>query len=144
VSLLDDQRLLLDTHVFVWLLTGSPQLHGSPARTLIEQASQRDGLYVSAISIWELVAMEKAGFVRFSVSTDAWIRDATETPGVQTLPVDRDIAAEAAGLPEPFEGDFVDRAIVATARLLNCVVVTADAQMLAYAERGYVRATDVR
>ena len=39
-------RLLLDTHVFLWLLNGSPRLR-RPAKAMIESA---DTVFISAIS----------------------------------------------------------------------------------------------
>jgi len=43
-------RLLLDTHIFLWVVLGSSALK-STARRMIEAA---DEVYVSAVSIWKL------------------------------------------------------------------------------------------
>lgn len=144
MSVPDDQRLLLDTHVLFWLLTGAAELSSADIRAAIERASEREALFVSAISAWEITAMEGQGMLRFSVSSDEWLAQATTTPGIRTLDVDPAIAAEAATLPDPFPGDFVDRALVATARRLNCVLLTADPALLEYAGQGYLRAASVR
>ncbi len=143
MSVPDDQRLLLDTHVLFWLLTGAADLSSTDIRFAIERASEREALFISAISAWEIAAMEGQGIVRFSITPTEWLAQATTTPGMQTLDVDPSIAAEAALLPEPFPGDFIDRALVATARRLNCVLLTADPELLAYADLGYLRAAAV-
>ncbi|TVR05008.1 MAG: type II toxin-antitoxin system VapC family toxin [Spirochaetaceae bacterium] len=143
MSVLDDQRLLLDTHVLFWLLTGAAELSSADIRTAIERASEREALFISAISAWEIAAMEGQGVLRFSITPHEWLTQATTTPGIRTLDVDPSIAAEAASLPNPFPGDFIDRALVATARRLNCVLLTADPGLLAYADRGYLRATGI-
>lgn len=43
-------RLLLDTHVFLWVVAGSPQLKPA-ARRFIERA---EAVHVSAASVWEI------------------------------------------------------------------------------------------
>lgn len=43
-------RLLLDTHIFLWAVAGSPRPN-PVARDLIESAEQ---VYASAASIWEV------------------------------------------------------------------------------------------
>lgn len=144
MSVPDDQRLLLDTHVLFWLLTGAAELSCTDIRTAIERASEREALFISAISAWEIAAMEGQGVLLFSIPSSEWLLLAATTPGIRTLDLDPAIAAEAASLPGPFPGDFVDRAIVATARRLNCVLLTADPGLLAYADRGYLRAAAVR
>jgi len=50
-------RLLLDTHIFLWAVAGSPLLKPS-ARRLIESA---DEVYVSAASIWEVAIKARLG-----------------------------------------------------------------------------------
>lgn len=139
----DDQRLLLDTHVFLWLLLGSPELGRSDSLTSIELAAERDALYLSAASILEIATMERHGVLRLSMPTERWVRLALETPGLREVPVDREISLAAATLPDPFEGDLADRCIVATARSLNCLLLTADPVLHAYAAQGYVRAAAV-
>jgi hypothetical protein len=50
-------RLLLDTHIFLWAVAGSPSLRPQ-ARRIMEQADQ---IYVSAASIWEIAVKAKLG-----------------------------------------------------------------------------------
>ena len=50
-------RLLLDTHIFLWAVAGSPRLKPA-ARRLIESAEQ---VYVSAASIWEVAIKAQLG-----------------------------------------------------------------------------------
>ncbi len=50
-------RLLLDTHIFLWAISGSAQLKG-PGRALIQSAA---AVYVSAASIWEIAIKAELG-----------------------------------------------------------------------------------
>ena len=53
-------RLLLDTHVFLWVVAGSPRLKPA-ARRLIESA---DETWVSAASLWEIAIKVRLGKLR--------------------------------------------------------------------------------
>jgi PIN domain nuclease of toxin-antitoxin system len=44
-------KLLLDTHSFLWFISGNPNLSGT-ARSLIEDST--NDLFLSAASIWEM------------------------------------------------------------------------------------------
>lgn len=46
--------VLLDTHVWVWWLNGDDRLAGSARSALAELSHWRGGLYVAAISLWEI------------------------------------------------------------------------------------------
>ena len=50
-------RLLLDTHIFLWAVSGSALLK-APSRRLIESAEQ---VFVSAASIWEIAIKARLG-----------------------------------------------------------------------------------
>jgi PIN domain nuclease of toxin-antitoxin system len=55
-------RILLDTHVLVWLLEGNARL-GQNARNIIQSAADADTLQLSAITPWE-IAMLVAGHLK--------------------------------------------------------------------------------
>ena len=139
----ENPRLLLDTHVFLWLLLGAAELQHSLQRPAIESAAERESLFLSAVSVWEIAAMERYGVLRFSMPLQVWLQKALETPGLRLVSVDREISFAAATLPDRFSGDFADRCIVATARTHNCLLITADSAIHAYAQRGYVRAVGI-
>lgn len=52
---------------------------------------------------------------------------------LRTIPVDHAISVEAYALPGDFHPDPADRILVATARLHDCHLVTADRRILSYA-----------
>ena len=52
-------RLLLDTHVFLWAVTGNRKLK-SAARAYLNAA---EAVYVSAASIWEIAIKSRLGFL---------------------------------------------------------------------------------
>ncbi len=73
-------RLLLDTHIFLWIATNDPRL-STRARRLISAADER---FVSSASIWE--AAIKAGLGKLDIDVGELIR-AISASGIRELPV---------------------------------------------------------
>jgi PIN domain nuclease of toxin-antitoxin system len=119
-------RLLLDTHVLLWLMSDDRRL-SRRARSLIVSASE---VYVSAASIWEIAI--KAGLGKMEENPET-VLDKIDPAGLLELPVSMRQAVAAGKLPllhrDPFDRLLVAQAICETMRLL-----TADAQLSAYSE----------
>jgi len=119
-------RLLLDTHIFLWLTAESPLLN-SHARTLIADASS---VYVSSVTIWEAAIKTRIG--KLTVDPDDLLLE-IEKCGFQELPVLGRHAAGVARLPLLHTDPF-DRLLVAQAMTEPMRLLTADAQLAAYSE----------
>ncbi|MFZ2959148.1 MAG: type II toxin-antitoxin system VapC family toxin [Candidatus Ozemobacteraceae bacterium] len=135
-----EKKLVLDTHVWFWLMNGEERLKKNKHHPLsfINQASERMNLLVSAISVWEISMLEAKGRVRFETGCLKWVKEALSAPGIQLLPLTPEIAIESTRLPGIFHGDPADHILVASARLLNADLVTADEKIHAYAKEGWV------
>ncbi len=129
--------LLLDTHVWVWLMEGDPKLTPS-VRERIQGAVPDKGVHISAISVWEVAMHEAKGRIVFDVDCNVWVNRALSSPGVSLIPLHPEIAIASTHLPDAFHGDPADRIIVATARQQNFTLVTADNAILDYADAGWV------
>lgn len=117
--------VLLDTHVWLWWLTGAPALPEADRRALDRLAASRLPC-ISAISLWEaqmLVAKRRMIPVE---SFDRWIRRMSAPDVVQALPLDADVVCALHNLPASFHGDPADRMIVATARAHSLPLATHD------------------
>jgi len=134
--------LVLDTHVWVWLLEGSKKLSttkASAALSRIREAAERSELRVSIISVWELSLLDAKGRLRFSVPCLDWIDKALSVPGLALIPITPEIAVDSSRLPGEFHGDPVDRLIVATSRRVEAELVTVDREIRDYGKQGYVK-----
>jgi PIN domain nuclease of toxin-antitoxin system len=121
--------IVLDTHVLVWCSL-APERLGSQARGLIQQAWADQGVGVSAISFWEVAMLQRRGRLSLPHSAAAWRRIWLEG-GLEELPLDGGLAiagAELEGLPP----DPADRWIAAAALQREALLITADAQLLAW------------
>jgi PIN domain nuclease of toxin-antitoxin system len=122
--------ILLDTHIWFWWVRSDPSLSASQLRHI--QNNQTAGLGVSVFSVWELAMLEQAGRVNVFRPLEDWVRDALAYPDVRLLDLTPEIAIASTRPPAPFHKDPADRILVATARVLNIPILTADAKILAY------------
>ena len=67
-----------------------------------------------------------------------WVDDALRQPGVALAPLNPAVAIASTRLPGAMHGDPADRLIVATARHLDALLITADDGLLAYGGTGHV------
>jgi PIN domain nuclease of toxin-antitoxin system len=129
--------LILDTHVWVWLVAGDVTL-APEARDAIEQAAADGAVLVPAIAVWEVAMLESRGCLVLGKPVLQWVEDALLAPGLDLAPFSPDVAVESVRLPSPFHADSADRMIVATARIAGATLVTRDRQILDYGAHGHV------
>ncbi len=134
-----DRPVLLDTHVWVWLMEGRAGVNSKAVR-LMERAGEESFLRVSAISPWEVGMLEARGRLRFDIPCEEWVEHAFGLPGLSLMPLTPSICVRSSRLPGDFHGDPADRIIVATARELGAVLLTRDEPILQYAAQGHVQA----
>lgn len=152
-SLAASDRLLMDTHVWLWASgeAGGPGKLPADVLPLIEAAARSRRLFVSAASVWEVALKAERGQALVSGSLDEWVRDQRQYPGVRVLAIGSRIAMDSTRLPRWVRArdgqehrDPNDRFIVTCARLLNAVLLTSDEEILHFARQGHVRAYDTR
>ncbi len=131
-------KLLLDTHVLVWLLEDSARISDS-IHAQIQQAADEDRLFVSAITPWEIAMLVSKGKLRLSRDVAEWINAALSLPGVRLEPLSPAISVASTRLPWEAHGDPADRILLATARHLDATMITADDEILGYGKLGFVK-----
>ena len=122
--------IVIDTHIWIWWVNGSPNLKPSQLHQLI--ANQSQGIGISVISCWEVAMLVEKGRITLTFAVADWVNQALQYPGVRLLPLTPRIAVESTQLPGTFHQDPADRIIVATARTHNCKLLTVDSKILAY------------
>ncbi len=134
--------LLLDTHVWIWVMEG--RAHEVPARVLEEvERAQADGrVWVSAISISEIGMLEAKGRLTLSRGIRDWVRRALGVPGVRVAELSPEVALDSSSLPGTLHGDPADRILIATARHLGATLVTRDPNIISYGEQGLLAVLD--
>lgn len=122
--------ILLDTHIWIWWAESSPRLSARHAALIAAHAA--GGIAVSVVSCWEVAKLVSLGRLVLSDPVGDWIDGSLARAGVGLVAMTPQIAVEACNLPPPFHRDPADELLVATARILNIPVLTADQKILAY------------
>jgi PIN domain nuclease of toxin-antitoxin system len=120
-------KLLLDTHVWIWSLVSPERLVRRVAKALESRSNE---LWLSPISIWEALLLVEKGKLTLEGDVDDWFHAALEEAPLREAPLTREIALETRHVELPYR-DPADRFLLATARVLDLTLVTADERLLA-------------
>jgi PIN domain nuclease of toxin-antitoxin system len=115
-------RLLLDTHVVLWLL-GDPDQIIPNVREDIEDVN--NAVIISAVCAWEIATKHAIGKLPLPESPQALLERAVAELRAVELAITRRHAIESASLPNHHRDPF-DRLLVAQAVLEGATLVTAD------------------
>lgn len=130
--------VLLDTHAWVWLLNGSARL-GPKARKAIQRSLAEEAVLVSAISPWEVAMLVAKGRLVLDRDIDEWVQKALSFSGIRLEPISPEVAVASTRLPGTLHADPADRMIVATARHIGSMLITADQLLLDYSVAGHLK-----
>ncbi len=119
-------KLLLDTHIFLWLNMDDSRLT-EKARNLIEEAQE---VFVSSVVFWELAIKISRGDLVADVEE---LRSALYKNAFTILPVTIEHACATANLPWHHKDPF-DRMLVAQAMTEPLRLLTADHQLEPYSD----------
>lgn len=120
-------RLLLDTHVFLWLHTEPHRL--GALRVRLEDPSTE--LLLSAASSWEMAIKWSLGKLPLPEPPERYVPDRMQRTGIDALPVTHTHALAVAGLPR-LHNDPFDRLLVVQAIHERLPIVTVDPLLAAY------------
>lgn len=132
------EKLLLDTHVWLWWATGNDRLKGTKALRALESASRENRVFLSVISLWEIGMLSAKGRLDLSPNVRQWVDRALMETSVQIAPLTVPGALASTNLPGEFHGDPADRILVAAADELGALLVTADARIIQYYTRRHI------
>jgi PIN domain nuclease of toxin-antitoxin system len=119
-------KLLLDTHIWLWSLVDRKRLS---SRVIGELGDSGNELWLSPISIWELVTLCQKGRITLDQDVDAWIAHKLSAVPLREAPVTYEVARETGRLRLP-QRDPADRFLLATAKVFELTLVTADEHLL--------------
>jgi PIN domain nuclease of toxin-antitoxin system len=128
-------RLLLDTHVALWLDSGDERLRAS-TRALIDGSWQNGGsIFLSAVTGWEIALLVDTGRVDLDLPVEAWIERFLDRPGVEAVPLGYRAACRSYRLHHLEHRDPADRLLIATAIELACPLVTYDERIARFGKK---------
>ena len=121
-------RVLLDTHVLLWLLTEPQRL---PSKLLDALADPGHDIMFSAVNIWEVAIKNALGKPNFNFNPGAVLQAARDAR-LGELPVQAEHAARVSTL-ELLHRDPFDRLLIAQALCESARLLTADRMIARYA-----------
>jgi PIN domain nuclease of toxin-antitoxin system len=86
-------------------------------------------LWLSPISVWELIVLWQKGRMVPGEDMETWVPNALQTLPLQEAPVTYEVARETGRLRLP-RRDLADRFLLATAKVFELTLVTADEHLL--------------
>jgi len=120
-------RLLLDTHIFLWYITGDSRI--KPAvRRAIEDC---EAVYLSVVSLWEATTKYQLGKLPLPEPPHPWLIEQRESHGIDSLVLDEASVARLQTLPMHHRDPF-DRMLICQALQHDLQVVTVDSVLKKY------------
>jgi PIN domain nuclease of toxin-antitoxin system len=123
--LIGPARLLLDTHVLLWLVSTPHRVDASVREVLTDPRAE---VMVSAASAWEIVIKTRSGRLDGKPFLSAWT-DVLADMSARNLAIDAEDAIFAGRLAWDHTDPF-DRVLVSQAARRNLTIVTNDRQIL--------------
>lgn len=122
-------KLLIDTHVFIWLNEESNQL-SNKVKELYR--SREHEIYLSIASAWEIQIKVQLGKLDLAMPIEALVSKNIQENDIYLLPIDLSHIAQLEKLP-PHHKDPFDRMIIAQAMVEDFTIVSLDGSFADYA-----------
>jgi PIN domain nuclease of toxin-antitoxin system len=122
-------KLLLDTHIFIWLINGSENLSQN-ARQAIED--EGNPLYLSIASLWEITIKTSLGKLELEIPLEQIVEDFILPSGIEFLPIHLPHLLVLRNLPLHHRDPF-DRLLISQAKSESLTLVSEDRSFGQYA-----------
>jgi PIN domain nuclease of toxin-antitoxin system len=123
--------IVLDTHAWIWWVN-NPEHVSKSALKEIELAIEREEVYISSISCWEVALLVRKGRLELALPVKDWVARSEALPFVQFVPLDNRIALRSNLLEGELHEDPADRIIIATALSLGAPLISKDQKIRDY------------
>ena len=121
---LSTNRLLLDTHIFLWMVSAPERLSPAVRQALLDPAHE---VFFSAVVAWEIAVKRAKGKLVFNHSPIAAARDLR----LVDLPISAAHCDVSASLAAHHRDPF-DRLLIAQAETESLVLISSDRVMASY------------
>ncbi len=119
-------KLLLDTHIWIW---SNVEAHKLSSEVMRELASPENERYLSAVSVWEVILLLEKKRVQLNGDLGEWFEKSKLELGLIEVPLNWEIAHEIRNTILGYR-DPADRFLVATAKVYDLTLVTADERLI--------------
>ena len=119
-------KLLLDTHIWIW---SNVEAHKLSSEVMRELSSPENERYLSAVSVWEVILLLEKKRVQLNGDLGEWFEKSKLELGLIEVPLNWEIAHEIRNTILGYR-DPADRFLVATAKVYDLTLVTADERLM--------------
>ena len=119
-------RLLLDTHIWIWSYLAPHKISSDVTRELTNPGNDR---FLSAVSVWEAIVLLEKKRIQFKRDFGEWFLESKEELSMNEVPVSWKVAHELR-FTILGHSDPADRFLVATAKVYDLTLVTADERLM--------------
>ena len=121
-------RILLDTHIFLWYISGDSSL---PVTMLSILRSSRNDLYLSVASVWEAIVKYQQGKLSLPQIPSLYISSMRQQHNILSLSLDEASVGRLLSLPNHHRDPF-DRMLICQAIEYGMQLATVDPLIRAY------------
>ncbi|MEA5508955.1 type II toxin-antitoxin system VapC family toxin [Crocosphaera sp. UHCC 0190] len=121
-------RILLDTHIFLWFISGNNRL-SIDVRDCIRDSDNE--IYLSVVSIWECIVKYQLGKLPLPDSPEIYLPKERNRHQIVNLDLDEKSVIQLAQLP-PLHRDPFDRMLICQALQNGLTIATIDEAIRAY------------
>lgn len=121
-------KLLLDTHIFLWLINNDKRLSDRFRQEISNPNNER---FLSVVSIWECIIKYQLGKLSFPSSPEIYLPSQRKKHLIKSLVIDENSLVQLINLPSLHRDPF-DRLLISQALQYNLTIVTEDRAVLAY------------
>lgn len=121
-------KLLLDTHVFLWFISGDRRLSNDLRDSIRDSDNE---VYLSVVSVWEAIIKYQLGKLPLPESPETYLPKQRDLHLIASLHLDENSVAQLANLPL-LHRDLFDRILICQALEHGLTIATVDAAIRAY------------
>ena len=126
-------NLLLDTHIFLWLITGDTRITEAMQKEILDTAN---AVYLSVVSNWEISVKYQLGRLPLPEPPESYLPAQRQRHQIASLSLDEGSVSQLARLPSIHRDPF-DRMLVCQALEHELTIVTVDKILQSYPARIY-------
>ncbi|MBE9010081.1 type II toxin-antitoxin system VapC family toxin [Pseudanabaenaceae cyanobacterium LEGE 13415] len=121
-------KILLDTHIFLWFISGDSQL---PVSTRDAIRDSDNDVYLSVVSVWEAIVKYQLGKLPLPSHPATYLPQQRQAHQITNLDLDETSVTQLENLPYLHRDPF-DRMLICQASHHNLVIATVDSAIRAY------------
>jgi PIN domain nuclease of toxin-antitoxin system len=122
----EDVKILLDTHIWIWSLLEPEKIVPRVQEALENPANEK---WLSPISVWELMILVEKKRVFLNLRVDEWVAQSMTMAPFKEALLTTEVAL-ASGKMRLSHRDPADAFLLATAKVFDLTLATADARVL--------------